>query len=579
MKRLLSTLSWALAAWVSGAAWGSELVAVGLIVWTIVGGSRKGTRGWPDFILGAAVYLAAFLQAPEGSPVFARWSALAVAAVAVGSWRRPVLEAPDFALLAAAFLAAGSGQIGIVYPIAICLSFGLFFASEAWGRRITPRTWATGAGLIASGGALALGLALVLPIVQQRIISMFSDVPSPVMAGFSNSIRLGSFTEMIKSTGPILRLRGEHADYLRGRVYLRYLGGRWLGTDARDIEADYAAAGGATEVIPLAPVPAYFLPSGVAPTAVEGGRLRSDRTGIFRPLAGKDAGWLRFGGNAADLDPPEALALDVPERLRARLFELAKRVTKDATTDQQRMELMQSELQSFDYTLESPPDVKEPLIHFLFERRAGHCEYFASALTLMGRTLNNPTRVAAGFRVTEYNRLGDFYTIRGANAHAWTEAYIGGQWRRFDGTPSGVEEHMAQASTGLSAYLDALKELWMQYNLPVVPRWLALLLVGLGIVFLLLRTRQTKTKQGALSMPLALADYLAQLENQGEQRGPGEPLEVLARRLPDALAEPLWAYSAWAYGDEGSYEAVRVQLQTQAERLKQGEIKLVRSVP
>ena len=46
----------------------------------------------------------------------------------------------------------------------------------------------------------------------------------------------------------------------------------------------------------------------------------------------------------------------------------------------------------FAYTLDlgSPPE--DPLAWFLFERQAGHCEYFASAMAVMLRTLDIPSR-------------------------------------------------------------------------------------------------------------------------------------------------------------------------------------------
>jgi len=60
----------------------------------------------------------------------------------------------------------------------------------------------------------------------------------------------------------------------------------------------------------------------------------------------------------------------------------------------------------FTYTLNlsgKPGD--DPLAHFLFETRAGHCEYFASAMTIMLRTLGIPAREVNGFLPGEYNDL------------------------------------------------------------------------------------------------------------------------------------------------------------------------------
>jgi hypothetical protein len=72
--------------------------------------------------------------------------------------------------------------------------------------------------------------------------------------------------------------------------------------------------------------------------------------------------------------------------------------------------------------------------------RTGYCEQFATAMALMARTLNIPSRLALGFAPGEVvDQDGDEYIfVRARNAHAWVELYIAGQgWLRFDPTPLG----------------------------------------------------------------------------------------------------------------------------------------------
>src|SRR5204862_334311 len=54
----------------------------------------------------------------------------------------------------------------------------------------------------------------------------------------------------------------------------------------------------------------------------------------------------------------------------------------------------------------------DPLAHFLFETRAGHCEYFASAMIIMLRTLGIPSREVNGLLPAEYTELGGEYSVR-----------------------------------------------------------------------------------------------------------------------------------------------------------------------
>jgi hypothetical protein len=73
---------------------------------------------------------------------------------------------------------------------------------------------------------------------------------------------------------------------------------------------------------------------------------------------------------------------------------------------------------------------------FLFDSRRGHCELFASAATVMLRSLGVPARVIVGFRGGLYDEAAHRYTIRGADAHAWCEAWFEETgWVTFDPTP------------------------------------------------------------------------------------------------------------------------------------------------
>jgi protein-glutamine gamma-glutamyltransferase len=96
---------------------------------------------------------------------------------------------------------------------------------------------------------------------------------------------------------------------------------------------------------------------------------------------------------------------------------------------------------NYAYTLDlAGPAPADPLTHFLFETRAGHCEYFASAMTIMLRTLGVPTRYVTGFLGGDYNDVGGDFIVRARNAHSWVEAYFPGYgWVTFDPTPPGAD--------------------------------------------------------------------------------------------------------------------------------------------
>jgi transglutaminase-like putative cysteine protease len=91
-----------------------------------------------------------------------------------------------------------------------------------------------------------------------------------------------------------------------------------------------------------------------------------------------------------------------------------------------------------DYTLSFRPwPSGQPLNDFLFVTRAGHCEYFATALALMLRSVGVPTRLVAGYRGGLWLEATEEYFVRLNDAHAWVEFYFPGRgWLRFDPTPS-----------------------------------------------------------------------------------------------------------------------------------------------
>ncbi len=97
---------------------------------------------------------------------------------------------------------------------------------------------------------------------------------------------------------------------------------------------------------------------------------------------------------------------------------------------------------------------RQPVAEFLFEKKKGYCEYFASATAVLLRLQGIPTRYVRGFTVREANRIGGHYAVREADAHAWVEALVPGRgWVEADATPAGEYEaaHGGIDRSGLQA--------------------------------------------------------------------------------------------------------------------------------
>src|SRR5271169_921939 len=151
--------------------------------------------------------------------------------------------------------------------------------------------------------------------------------------------------------------------------------------------------------------------------------------------------------------------------LDPRVPRLAAQITTSATNDFDRAAAIENHLRTrFGYTLQLPrTQAQDPIANFLFERKQGHCEYFASSMAVMLRTLGIPSRVVNGFRSDEFNDLTANYVVRAKDAHAWVEAYFPGYgWHPFDPTPSG-NTGVPQGWGRMALYIDALSSFWRDW--------------------------------------------------------------------------------------------------------------------
>jgi len=170
--------------------------------------------------------------------------------------------------------------------------------------------------------------------------------------------------------------------------------------------------------------------------------------------------------NAAQDYPPAVLLnyLQLP-RLDPRIAPLAAQITTSESNNYDKAVSMERYLRThFGYTLQLGNSThRDPLAYFLFERKQGHCEYFASAMAVMLRTLRIPSRVVNGFRTGEFNDVTSQYLVRASNAHSWVEAYFPGYgWISFDPTPAAP----AEVRTGWNRwalYADAMASFWREW--------------------------------------------------------------------------------------------------------------------
>lgn len=163
--------------------------------------------------------------------------------------------------------------------------------------------------------------------------------------------------------------------------------------------------------------------------------------------------------------------LDLPADTPARIATLAHEWTDSQATPYLKAKAIETHLkQDFKYEYGAPSGGKpNPVDHFLFETRRGHCEFFSTAMALMLREIGIPSRNVTGFIGGTYNRFGRYYAVRQRDAHSWVEAYIDDPvrgWVTFDPTPNSGAQPL-QETSGAYVYvrdlLEALSQRWNRY--------------------------------------------------------------------------------------------------------------------
>lgn len=365
-------------------------------------------------------------------------------------------------------------------------------------------------------GAIVLGSALffIFPRFSAGYFARTGLQPS-LMSGFTDSIELGQIGEIKKNTTVVMRIQtGAPVKYSflrwRGNALTKFDGHRWFSTETKGQTRQPAPNGWITItprgelqgrpavqvefVVLLQPLAsdALFAPAqaielrgnfmGDGGTYYSSSRrsyLSVDSTGsIYNPF--HNFSQIRYEGvsllpvarppqaRTAGTDYPEEIRdtyLQLPENLDTRIPALARKISAAAKNPYDQSLAIENYLRThFAYTLNlTAKPGGDPLAHFLFESKAGHCEYFASAMAVMLRTLGIPSREVNGFLPGEYNDVGGDYIVRASDAHSWVEAYFPGSgWLTFDPTPPS-DEPAAGLFSRFALYVDWFQLAWNEW--------------------------------------------------------------------------------------------------------------------
>jgi hypothetical protein len=161
---------------------------------------------------------------------------------------------------------------------------------------------------------------------------------------------------------------------------------------------------------------------------------------------------------------------DLPYALPG-LFQIAHQICSDegqlvpAAERVQRIMSYLSPENGFRYSLTpTRKDISlDPVEDFLFNTKTGHCEYFASACTLMLQAVKVPARLINGYYGSELNSVTGKDEVRQRHAHAWTEAWVDSKWQTLEATPAADREALLprnESITLMSNIQDAISDFW-----------------------------------------------------------------------------------------------------------------------
>ncbi|HVO98480.1 MAG TPA: transglutaminaseTgpA domain-containing protein [Bryobacteraceae bacterium] len=348
--------------------------------------------------------------------------------------------------------------------------------------------------------AMTSVLFFVLPRTARAAIERFAPHRYH-LPGFSNEVTLGQIGEIKRSSAAVMHIRlytGEGPLNLRwrGAALSEFDGRRWFNPPGGDVDIRVPPD---THIVTF-PVPrhprrgerivyhvqlseiasdALFYAGTAQSISIDTPVLHFTRGGTLRVSGGSAAGMRYIASSwvedeaATPRTPPDPLTplerdelLLLPASLDSRISALARQIAGGMASDGEKATSIERYLRThYGYTLQTPSaKTPDPLANFLFDRKKGHCEYFASSMAVMLRMVGVPSRVVTGFASGSFNPITGWQVVRASDAHSWVEAWVPGHgWTSYDPTPPDPGATRSAFLNRVSLFLDAADQFWQNW--------------------------------------------------------------------------------------------------------------------
>ena len=297
--------------------------------------------------------------------------------------------------------------------------------------------------------AVSLLLMMVFFVIlprTQRPLWNFLNPSSSGTVGLAETIEPGTFSQIsgikelaFRAEGPELAPEDR---YWRALVLNQSQEGRWLRVEPPP-EPLVRIEGSRSVYFKIYPEPRSdrYLMTLDRPTLIRGVRhIQSDdqmykaREAIDRRFRYEVSASL--GGSLQVRDSVDrAFYLNPPQEVSPRMRAIAAGINAAGAGSSARVAALADFFreQGLSYAQTDLPSGPGALDDFLFDRKRGYCEFFASAYVTLARLAGIPARLVGGYYGGEYNPLGGYFLVTEDTAHVWAEVLDDdNRWQRID---------------------------------------------------------------------------------------------------------------------------------------------------
>jgi len=340
------------------------------------------------------------------------------------------------------------------------------------------------ASMPAASVPLVLVFFIIIPRPQFPLWDLTTSGGDKV-AGFSDKVEPGSSSQVGEVKTPVLRAQGEKLParnlYWRGIVLNTPQEKAWVRTEVTEQDfIRYDRGAPVRQAVFPEPSSNPYLVVLDLPGSISGIRAVQAPDLVFSRKRGS-SGRIRYDSFSSLTDTVRVRGeidrefyLQLPDKLSPRVLSIGRSISQRGGTDRERLSFVEQYFISsgYRYTKRDLPQSADPIDEFLFEKKAGNCEFFASSFATLLRAAGVPSRLVAGYYGGEYNDLGGYYLVTEDMAHVWVEVYQEGTgWVRRDPSAFAVNfgGEVGTVSLGLSHRVrmiaDSLDYYW---NLAVI---------------------------------------------------------------------------------------------------------------